>query len=319
MSSAQKAFPEAPLPWLDLSTGINPDAWTGTADFPIDWQRLPDETALHALEAVAAAHFGARGPHVLALPGTEFGLRSLAGLGLPAPFRHVSPGYRTHGEALPGSRPISFDALAEEAARGGTIVLANPSNPDGRLVPAAELLALADALARSGGWLVIDEAFIDAHADCSILAMLNGTEPVIITRSFGKFFGLAGLRLGFALGPATVIAKWRIAVGSWPLSAAAIAIGAAAYADAEWIGATRIALADRAAALDAVLRRHGLEPTGASPLFRLVNCDAFLMFERLARKGILTRPFDYAPRWLRLGIPAETSDLARLDKALGDG
>lgn len=318
LADAAVAFADAPAPWLDLSTGINPDPWPGTTRLTIDWRRLPDAAAIAALEAAAARHFGVRGCDVLALPGTEFGLRGLRGLPLPAPFRHVAPGYGTHGEALPGSRAITADRLAEEAALGGTILCANPANPDGRLIAVDRLLDIAATLARSGGWLVVDEAFIDAHGDASILPRLSEDEPVIVLRSFGKFFGLAGVRLGFAVAPPAMIAPWRAAIGSWPVSAAAIAIGAAAYADADWIAATRERLRARADAMDAVLRRHGLEPQGASPLFRLVDGDAPRLFARLARRGILTRPFAYAPRWLRLGVPACAADLHRLDRALGD-
>lgn len=319
IADAQAAFPDAPRPWLDLSTGINPDPWPGTSAVKIDWQSLPDEGALHTLERTAGHYFGADGPDVLALPGTEFGLRHLGALALPSPYRHLSPGYRTHGEAFPGSVPIAFDALVAEAHKGGTILLANPANPDGRLIEPATLRAIAGVLAQHGGWLVLDEAFVDAHDDGTIAPLLSGDEPVIILRSFGKFFGLAGVRLGFAVGPAAIIARWRAQIGSWPISAAAIAIGTAAYADAEWIAATRLALPARAAALDAVLRVHGLHPTGASPLFRLIECDGHRLFQRLARRGILTRPFDYAPRWLRLGVPTRPEDLARLDEALRDG
>jgi len=319
LSEAHKAFPDAPLPWIDLSTGINPDPWPGVAQVAIDWRHLPDAAALEDLETRAAAHFGAADGNVLALPGTEMGLRSLAMLDLPAPFRHVAPGYSTHGQALPGSRAIGFDAVGAEAARGGTILLANPANPDGRLIPARDLVEIAVALARSGGWLVVDEAFIDAHPGGSVLPLLSGDAPVIVLRSFGKFFGLAGVRLGFAVAPPAIIARWRATLGSWPVSAAAIAIGTAAYGDAEWIAATRIGLRARADAIDAVLRRHGLEPRGASPLFRLVECDAGLLFQRLARRGILTRPFAYAPRWLRLGVPGSAEALERLDRAIGDG
>ena len=317
LSQAQQAFPEAPCPWLDLSTGINPEPWPGCAGLVVDWQRLPDEAALSALEATAARHFGADRTQVLALPGTEFGLRSLAALGFPPPFGHVAPGYRSHGDAFPDSDPIDIAALQARAGQGGTILLANPSNPDGRLLPVHELLERAAALHARGGWLVIDEAFIDAHEDNSVVPFLSGHEQVVVLRSFGKFFGLAGVRLGFAVAPSPLVAKWRERLGSWPVSAAAIAIGTAAYADDAWIAETRIILAKRAAALDAVLRRHGLEPQGASPLFRLVACDAAILFDRLARKGILTRPFDYNPRWLRLGVPASQDELARLDRALG--
>ena len=319
LSSAQRAFPQAPSPWLDLSTGINPQTWPGVTHIEIDWHRLPDDDLLSALEAAAALYFGASSGSVCALPGTEFGLRSLRHLGLPAPFRHVAPGYGTHGEAFPDSRPISSDSLRQEAAKGGTILLANPANPDGCLTKAGDLLAIADVAARFGGWLIVDEAFIDAHEDASIVPTLTDGKPVIVLRSFGKFFGLAGVRLGFAVAPPAIIMAWRAAIGCWPLSAAAIAIGTAAYSDVRWIDQMRAQLQERADALDRILREHGLEPMGASPLFRLVEGDAAKVFDRLAHRGILTRPFEYAPRWLRFGVPANDADLSRLDEALADG
>lgn len=318
MSSAQRAFPGAHAPWIDLSTGINPDMWP-VASLEIDWQRLPDDAALHDLERAAARYFGVNGPDVCALPGTEAGLRGLRHLDLPAPFHHVTPGYRTHGEAFAGSVAITRGALHAVAEKGGTIVLANPANPDGWLMPVADLLALADRLAGAGGWLVVDEAFIDAHPGASLVPHLTGAEPVVVLRSFGKFFGLAGVRLGFAVAPAVISRAWRATLGSWPLSAAAIAIGSAAYADTAWIADMRAKLHLRARAMDDVLRRNGLEPQGASPLFRLVDCNAAALFDRLARAGILTRPFDYDPRWLRFGVPMAQADLARLDLALADG
>lgn len=319
LSHAMRAFPDAPGPWLDLSTGINPDPWPIPADLTIDWHRLPDAAALMELERAAAICFGTDPARVLALPGTEMGLRALATLGLPAPLRHVAPGYRTHAQALGDSTPIAFADMDGEMARGGTVLLANPANPDGWLTPRADLLGFAKILAARDGWLVVDEAFVDAQDDASIVPLIGPDTPVIVMRSFGKFFGLAGVRLGFAIGPVALIARWRAMLGSWPLSAAAIAIGTAAYGDSGWIAATRLQLVDRAAALDAMLARHGLAATGASPLFRLIDCDAAALFAHLARQGILTRPFDYDPRWLRLGVPATAQDLDRLDRALAHG
>lgn len=319
LASAHDAYPHAPCPWLDLSTGINPEAWPGVSGLSIDWQRLPDDRALGRLEATAASHFGVAGAHICAFPGTEFGLRALRNLRLPGPSGHVSPGYGTHGVSLSDSRPFPYDQLMDEVARGGATLLANPTNPDGRKMAAPDVLALAHAAQRRGGWLIVDEAFADAHADGSIIPLLQGTEQVIVLRSFGKFFGLAGVRLGFAVGPAAIIRAWRDMIGSWPLSAAAIAIGIAAYSDTDWITWMRRELIARAAACDQVLRRHGLQPAGASPLFRLVDSEAAVVFDRLARQGILTRPFDYRPRWLRFGVPANATDLARLDAALRHG
>ncbi|MEI9926884.1 MAG: aminotransferase class I/II-fold pyridoxal phosphate-dependent enzyme [Sphingomonas sp.] len=320
LSEARRTYPQAPLPWLDLSTGINPHAWPGAAGVEIDWQPLPDEKELAALEAAAAAHFGASPASVCALPGTEIGLRLLGGLGLPVPAHYVSPGYRTHGEAFAEGRAIDRAVLAAAAEEAGTILLANPNNPDGHIFAAEELLRLASRSSSSGGWLVIDESFADACPEASLAPRLDETMPVLLLRSFGKFFGLAGVRLGFAVGPQAPIGALRRKLGSWPVSAAALRIGIGAYRDAVWIEAMRERLAADASALDAVLARHGIASLGDCPLFRLADAgDGAALFDRLARQGILTRPFDDARSWLRFGLPGSEEALARLDRALTDG
>jgi len=317
LSEARRAYPDAPEPWLDLSTGINPHAWPGAADAAIDWRALPDAEELAELERVAAAYFGTAPGRICALPGTEIGLRLLDGLGLPEPAWHVAPGYRTHAEAFGGRGAIDRHALADKLAGGGTVLLANPNNPDGHVFDLDTLLRLAR---EAKGWLVVDEAFADAAPDNSVVPHLEARAKVLVLRSFGKFFGLAGVRLGFAIGPEPLIDALRGKLGSWPVSNAAIRIGTGAYGDAGWIAAMRRRLVAEAAALDAVLSRHGLDPVGECPLFRLVAVrDGAALFDRLARQGILTRPFDYAPTWLRLGLPGSEAALARLDRALADG
>lgn len=299
--------------WLDLSTGINPHAWPGADAVPIDWRRLPDEADLAALEQAAAAHFGLSPDHVCAVPGTEVGLR-LVGEMLDGPACFLAPSYRTHAEMMPGARPVGQVADAD----GATLVLANPNNPDGEVRPPADLLAL---LARRGeGWLAVDEAFADPLRGISLASAVRDACKLVVFRSFGKFFGLAGVRLGFVLGPRSLLAQLRRRLGAWPISAAAIAIGTRAYADRAWIEAARGRLAAEAAALDAMLARLAYRATGACPLFRLIETDdAGALFERLARRAILTRPFTDHPRWLRLGLPGSEARLARLEAALRDG
>jgi cobalamin biosynthetic protein CobC len=301
--------------WIDLSTGINPHPWPGAAELAFDWQPLPDGGALAALEAAAAAVFGVDAHHVCAVPGTEIGLRLVGGL-VGGPARHVAPGYRTHGEMIGGSAAADW---AEAKDAGGTLIFANPNNPDGRLIDRGAVQALIDARG-PGGWLLVDEAFAEVDPAQSVAASVGNERRLIVFRSFGKFFGLAGVRLGFVLAPQAIVAALRKQLGAWPLSAAAIAIGIAAYADADWIAATRQRLPVEAARLDAMLVRRGHRPTGACPLFRLIEVDdAHALFEQLARRAILTRPFADEPRWLRLGLPADAAALARLEAALGDG
>ncbi|MES2494683.1 MAG: aminotransferase class I/II-fold pyridoxal phosphate-dependent enzyme [Pseudomonadota bacterium] len=315
LAAARAQFGEGRDPWIDLSTGINPLGWPRILDIDIDWSRLPDEAALRALEQAAAAHFGADPAHVCAVPGTEIGLR-LIGEQLDGPLFHRSPSYRTHGAMAPGARPIAAERLAE--ADGATLILANPNNPDGVLLGESAMLDLLDR--RGQGWLIVDEAFADTDPKPAMAAHVAEDRRLIVFRSFGKFFGLAGVRLGFVLGPSAMIAPLRARLGAWPLSAAAIAIGTAAYRDAAWIGATRMRLIDAASALDGVLEEAGFAPRGACPLFRLIEVeDATALFGQLARRSILTRPFDAQPHWLRLGLPGDGQALARLAAALRGG
>jgi cobalamin biosynthetic protein CobC len=316
LRAAEAAFPDAPMPWLDLSTGINPLPWPVPGMLAaIDLSALPDPADRAGLEVAAAAMFGAPGLPITALPGSEIGLRLMATLGLQKPWRVVAPHYASHGVGLPGAEAIAAVALEDAAQAGGTILLATPNNPDGRVIAPARLLAAARILAAQGGVLVIDEAFADAVPAASVLPLLAPGDAVLVLRSFGKFFGLAGLRLGFAIGVGAEALRDRL--GDWPVSSSAIAIGAAAYGDAGWIAATRLWLTAQGGAIDAVLARHGLTGSGDCPLFRLVRTpDAGTVFDRLARRGILTRPFDYAPDWLRFGLPGDAAALARLDEAL---
>lgn len=299
--------------WLDLSTGINPHAWPHANTVPINWRDLPGEDGIAALERAAAAHFGCAAGHVCAVPGTEVGLR-LVGDMLDGPACHLAPTYRTHAEMVPGSLPVTAADVGK--ADGATLILANPNNPDGRLLDRARM---GDLLARRGakGWLVLDEAFADCHPGHSVADRVREEHKLIVLRSFGKFFGLAGVRLGFVLGPRAILDRLRSRLGAWPVSAGAITIGTAAYGDQAWAAAMRTRLQTEAASLDAGLCRLGYRVEGDCPLFRLIECDdGATLFDHLARRAILTRPFADQPRWLRLGLPEGEAQLNRFLAAL---
>ncbi len=305
VDQAALVYPDAPRPWIDLSTGINPDPWRPAADLSPDLGPLPTASALSALEHAAAAHFDVPAERVAALPGSEIGLRLLSQLPLPPPYRHVAPGYRTHGAAMNASSPIAANAVH---ANRGAVLLANPSNPEGRKLSADTLRSMI-----GDGWLIVDEAFADCYDEPSIAQ--EDDDRLIAFRSFGKFFGLAGVRLGFVIGPPSVVDAYRTMLGDWPVSALAIAYGVAAYSDVTWIAQTRSRLQGATAALDTLLARHDLTPIGDCPLFRLIETER-PVFEVLARAGILTRPFDYNNRWVRIGLPHGEEELFRLDRAL---
>ncbi|NYD91847.1 aminotransferase class I/II-fold pyridoxal phosphate-dependent enzyme [Sphingomonas melonis] len=300
VAAARAAFGGAD--WIDLSTGIAPWAWPAAALPGLD--RLPEPAEIAALEAAAARAFGvADAARVVAVPGTDLAMRLLAPLiGARAPaVRH--PGYAGHRAAWPDA-----ELVADGPGAHDLFVLASPANPDGRVADPAALRALAGRVT-----VLLDEAYADpAPGLCP-----DASDRLIVLRSFGKFYGLPGLRLGFVVAGAGIAGGLRAMLGDWPVSSPAVAIGTAAYRDAAWRRAQASRMAEAGALLDGVLADAGLTLAGSAPLFRLVACDdAARLFETLARHAILTRPFaDRADR-LRIGLPRGAAALTRLAAAL---
>lgn len=195
-------------------------------------------------------------------------------------------------------------------AGGDALIVVNPNNPDGRqLARGALLQPLAE-----GRWLIVDESFGEVAPELSVADV--EAERLIVLRSFGKFYGLPGVRLGFVIASPKVAAELRRRLGDWPVSADAIVMGRAAYADTAWREKALKRLDCGAQRLDALLAKAGFEIVGGTSLFRLAAAaDAGARFPSLCKAGVLTRPFDYAPTWLRFGIPAPR-DFARLEAAL---
>jgi len=196
-------------------------------------------------------------------------------------------------------------------------IVVNPNNPDGRITPRAALLDLHERLARREGMLIVDEAFADFDAENVSLAPLLPRSGAVVLRSFGKAYGLAGLRLGFALASPDIVRRLRAALGPWPVSGPAIAVGICALGDSDWLEATRARLSGDADRLDALLLGAGWRIIGGASLFRLAGRpDARAAFGRLLAAGILTRPFADMSDRLRFGIPADENAWERLTTAL---
>ncbi|HYP58104.1 MAG TPA: threonine-phosphate decarboxylase CobD [Beijerinckia sp.] len=315
LGAASQRFPKAPKPWLDLSTGISPYAYPFTPLVADVFTRLPEPAAQQALEAVAAKAYGAvRGAEVVAAPGTQALLQWLPYLW---PARRVGVLGFTYGEhalcwSTAGAQVIKADDLDALAGMDVAVVV-NPNNPDGRIVPAQDLRQLGLRLAAHGGLLIVDEAFADFCGPEASLVPAMPEAGVIILRSFGKTYGLAGLRLGFAIAPEKMAARLRAALGPWAVSSLAIAIGQQALADAGWLMVTRKKLAADVAALDQLLAEAGFSVAGGTLLFRLARHEqAQGLFNRLGEAGILVRRFDTHPSWLRFGIPGTDADRLRL-------
>ena len=157
---------------------------------------------------------------------------------------------------------------------------------------AAIFSTLAGELRRRGGLLVIDEAFMDVAPAGSSLAPDVASGNVIVLRSFGKFFGLAGLRLGFVLAAPPLGKKIAAALGPWAVSGPAIAVGTQALADTPWIERTRARLDKSTQRLDAMLADLALPLVGGTSLFRLVQTPAAnALFQHLGEAGIWVRAF----------------------------
>lgn len=297
--------------WIDLSTGINRVPYPLPALPPESWTALPTRSAMRRLIAAAATAYGTDAA-ILPLAGAQAAIQMIPRLGRPGRARILSPTYNEHAASL-AAAGWQVEAVTDLPALAGAdlAVVVNPNNPDGRCHEPASLRALATRVGR----LIVDESFADARPDLS-LAGFAGRDGLIVLRSFGKFYGLAGLRLGFALGPETDIATLAERAGPWPVSGMAIEIGAAALADTAWRAASIARLEAEAAELDRLASDAGWQPLGGTCLFRLYEApDAAGAQARLAGHRIWSRIFPYSQHWLRLGLPGGAAEWARVRAA----
>lgn len=319
LDAARKLFPGAPEPFLDLSTGINPNPYP-VPELPADvYARLPQPEALARLAKIAAETYGAPSPaHVVVAPGSQILVAQTAFLLARGRASVLAPTYAEHGRAaeLAGHNVVEA-ADVGELTEARIAIVVNPNNPDGRIVAKDALLVLSDRLRRRGGLLLVDEAFMEVGPAEASLCEYVEQGNIVVLRSFGKFYGLAGLRLSFAIAPPEIATRIAAALGPWPVSGAALAIGAEALTDAVWREKTRAALAEAALKLDACLVRAGLEVIGGTSLFRLVRAkEAAQLFQSLGEAGILVRRFAEHPSWLRFGLPGSEDAWERLAAAL---
>ena len=309
LALARATFP-GDADWIDLSTGISPWAYPAPIG-PDDLRRLPEPAGLAALETAAAAVFGSDPAHTVAVPGSDIGLRLVGTLVAARAPAVVGPGYSGHLAMWPAAATIAdLQTTGHDA-----VVLALPGNPDGRVFGREPLAAAAAVMAAKNGWLIIDEAYADAGDAPGIAA--ERWPGTIVLRSFGKFFGLAGVRLGFVIAPPLLAGRLRRMLGDWPVSGPAIAIGTAAYGDTVWQAAQRTRMTAMAGEVMALLAVAGLARLGGTACFSLIETEnAAALFTHLAQRAILTRPFADHPHRLRIGLPANAAELARLAIAL---
>ena len=302
VNTARAVFPSAPLPWIDLSTGISPYSWSGPCTE--DLTALPDPDEIADLEKAAATYFGCAEHLIAALPGADMGLRLLPRLIKAQSVAVVSPTYQGHVEAWRDAgaevQLMPRDSIATCEAH--VVVLVNPNNPDGKTTEASEVLKILQRQQSRDGWLIVDESFVDVAPEMSVAA--HAQRGLVVLRSFGKFFGLPGARLGFVVGDDAILKAIRTVTGAWPVNVQALQLGTQAYGDFAWHQQTRARLMADTERLDRLFSDNGIGVYGGTSLFRLVSCaNGEKAFLDLAARGVLVRSFDYAPHWLRFGIP----------------
>ena len=318
LDRASAAFGEPPDGWLDLSTGINPFAYDALTIEPGVIRRLPHDGDLGGLLLAAKSAYGLNlATAMAAAPGTQAIIQILPHLRKPSTVAVLGPTYEEHVACWRhAGHSVSEVGSLPDALAADVVVAVNPNNPDGRLLPASALAEAADKLSRGGGLLVVDEAFADVAPDVSTAPLLP-LPGLVVLRSLGKFFGLAGLRLGFAAGEPEIISALRERLGPWAVSGPAIVIGTRALSDRRWQEDMRQTLGEARRRLDLLLAGKNLTVIGGTDLFRLVEADdAGRIYEHLARNGILTRYFPSHHRWLRIGLPGGDRNRARLAEAL---
>lgn len=311
LDAARRLFPGAPEPWIDLSTGINPVPYPLPPLMASALHRLPSPGDLARLKSAAAAAYGAPSPdHVAAAPGTQILIETLPRHVPHARVAVIGPTYAEHAAAWTrAGHTVRRIAEPDEADGADVLVAVSPNNPDGRVFTRERL----GRAVGERGLVVLDQAFADLEA---VEAARPGPGLVVL-RSFGKTYGLAGLRLGFALAEPALARRLEEALGPWAVSGPAIAAGCAALPDAAWRREAAAARAQDAARLDRMIARAGGRIVGGTALFRTAAfADAPALFRRLGKAGIYVRRFPEQPERLRFGLPADKAEWCRLSRIL---
>lgn len=303
--------------WLDLSTGIHPEPWPVPPLPQSVWQRLPEDD--DGLDAIAAAYYGSAA--LLPLAGSQAAIQRLPSLFPRSRVTLLAPTYNEHphgwlraGHAVRGVAPQEIDAAVDGS---DVLLLVQPNNPCGTLFPVARVLDWQARLAARGGTLIVDEAFIDAQPDASVVTHCgDDAAGLVVLRSLGKFFGLAGARVGFLFGPRALRERLAADIGPWPVAGPSRWVAARALADRDWQRAQRARLAADAERLAALLRVSSWGEVSGCALFqRVLTARAAALHDAFCRRGILLRRFD-APSALRFGLPGDAAQWQRLEAAV---
>ncbi|AEF98796.1 threonine-phosphate decarboxylase CobD [Methylomonas methanica] len=303
--------------WLDLSTGINPNGWPVPPIPAACWQRLPEEDD----GLLAAAHAYYQNSCLLPVAGSQAAIQTLPRLRSACRVGVLHPAYAEHAAGWQKAghrlRIVEAETLDLQLGALDVLVIINPNNPTGRLWAPEQLLAWHAQLSNRGGWLIVDEAFMDGMPTHS-LTNLPVRPGLIVLRSIGKFFGLAGIRCGFVVAEQSLLAQLAEILGPWTISHPGRFVAAQALADRDWQQRTAADLQQQGRRLRQLLTDSDWQPQGGCHLFQwLKTPDAAELHALLAEQGILTRLF-HSPTSLRFGLPGSETGWQRLSAALSD-
>jgi cobalamin biosynthetic protein CobC len=315
LHDAARRFGRAHADWLDLSTGINPRGYPAPPLAPAAWHRLPEADPQLAL--AAARFYGA--PLMLPVAGTQAAIQALPRLRAASRVAVAAPSYAEHAHhwGLHGHRlrQVGYDGLEEALDSCDVMVVCNPNNPTAARVAPARLLDWSAQLAARGGWLIVDEAFMDTTPELSV-AGWSDRPGLIVLRSLGKFFGLAGVRVGMVGAAPALLNALQDLLGPWTISGPAWHIASAALSDWRWQADARAELLQAGARLHRLLGAHGIEAVGTDLFQWWPERSPLLFWQHMAERGIWVRHFEHAARGIRLGLPLEEGGWQRLALAL---
>jgi cobalamin biosynthetic protein CobC len=327
--------------WLDLSTGINPIAYPVPDIDSVHWQRLPLASELDGLKAAAKSYYNLPSTdHLVCAPGTQALIQMIPFwlndrmAGHAATQVHVmGPTYGEHErcwrragyqcqihQTEPDNRIAMASDILATAEAGTVIILVNPNNPDGAMFAPADIFKLGKFADARNCWLVVDEAFMDCQPDQSVCSRIDQLHTTIVLRSFGKFFGLAGARLGCAVMDRNLATDLENRVGPWAIPGPTMVVGAQAFSDTQWQQQSRTRLkADATRLDDLVTNNSNLALYGGTDLFRYYESKGCVaLADHLGQRGILVRLFDHDANKVRFGLPGTEAEWQRLLEAMTD-
>ena len=316
LSSAISVYGGRREKWLDLSTCINQSPYPFMGISRSDCYRLPDSGDYDECIGAARRAWGVSDSgHIVLGSGSQSIIQVLPYLFEPQDVSIVGYTYSEHSIcwSRAGHRVYVSDRPETAESTSKIVIVVNPNNPDGRTWD--DLYPLSRRLSMRGGVLIVDEAFCDLTPDLSLVGSVD--DHLVVLRSLGKFYGLAGLRFGAAICGASLSERLLSRLGPWSVSVPALFLATKALSDVRWRTRSLQKLGYARSTFGSLLGEYNLEIIGGTNLFALIEHPRVpAIFDHLANRHILARKFVDRPNWLRFGIPTKRGRLNRLRRAL---